>query len=188
MIYIFATFTGKKSVFHSLWHPTNKYYSFRWCMAKINPGFNAPNSKMRGSDYILTDVHNGINLKISWQLPSNKPRLLFPQKGLSMPFFRILLMTRHWKRRKFAQKEGENAAGNGKTPDFFATKCRTFHAKHRNFTSKKSDVFDFRTSRNGKIRVKPAYSCHQALRFPPQLFVPLYGPLPSEPLLRAWKP
>ena len=28
-----------------------------------------------------------------------------------------------------------------KTPDFFATKCRTFKAKHRNFPSKKSDVF-----------------------------------------------
>ena len=188
MIYIFATFTGKKSVFHSLWHPTNKYYSFRWCMAKINPGFNAPNSKMRGSDDGLTDVHFGICLKIFWQFPLNKPRLLFPQEKVSMPFFRIQLMTRHWKRRKFAQKEGENAAGNGKTSDFFAKKCRTIHAKHRNFTSKKSDVFDFRTSRNGQICVKPAYSCHQALRFPPQLFVSLYGPLPSEPLLRAWKP
>ena len=188
MIYIFVTFTGKKSVFHSLWHPTNKYYSFRWCMAKINPGFNAPNSKMRGSDYILTDGHNGINLKISWQFPLNKPRLLFPQKGLSMPFFRILLITRHRKRWKSARKGSENTAKQTKTSDFSASNIRTFHNKHRNFTSKKSDVFDFRTSRNGKIRVKPAYSCHQALRFPPQLFVPLYGPLPSEPLLRAWKP
>ena len=34
MIRIFFTFTSKKSVFHSLWHPTNKYYSFRWRMAK----------------------------------------------------------------------------------------------------------------------------------------------------------
>ena len=32
-----------------------------------------------------------------------------------------------------------------KTPDFFATKCRTFKAKHRNFPSKKSDVFIFRS-------------------------------------------
>ena len=104
MIRIFSTFTSEKSVFHPLWHPTNNYITFRWRMAKTNPGFNAPNSKMRGSDYILTDVHNGINLKISWQFPLNKPRLLFPQEKVSMPFFRIQLMTRHWKRRKFAQK------------------------------------------------------------------------------------
>ena len=32
-----------------------------------------------------------------------------------------------------------------KTPDFSATKCRTFKAKHRNFPSKKSDVFIFRS-------------------------------------------
>ena len=188
MIRIFSTFTSEKSVFHPLWHPTNNYITFRWRMAKTNPGFNASNSKMRGSDDGLTDVHFGICLKIFWQFPLNKPRLLFPQEKVLMPFFRILLMTRHRKRWKFAQKEGENAAGNGKTPDFSASNIRTFHTKHRNFTSKKSDVFDFRTSRNGQIRVKPAYSCHQALRFPPQLFVSLYGPLPSEPLLRAWKP
>ena len=41
-----------------------------------------------------------------------------------------------------------------KTPDFFATKCRTFKAKHWNFPSKKSDVFIFRS---GNISViKPA--------------------------------
>ena len=39
-----------------------------------------------------------------------------------------------------------------KTPDFFATKCRTFKAKHRNFPSKKSDVFIFRSGcRHKKI-------------------------------------
>ena len=31
--------------------------------------------------------------------------------------------------------------GKSKTSDFFATNCRTFMPKHRNFPSKKSDVF-----------------------------------------------
>ena len=39
-----------------------------------------------------------------------------------------------------------------KTPDFFASMCRTFKAKHRNFPSKKSDVFIFRSGcRHKKI-------------------------------------
>ena len=40
---------------------------------------------------------------------------------------------------------GESRLRKCKTPDFFEVNLRTFEAKHRNFTSKKSDVFGFRT-------------------------------------------
>ena len=60
----------------------------------------------------------------------------------------------HWCRKcrifsqTFFRGEGRNDSqseyGNPKTPDFFEENIRTFKAKHRNFPSKKSDVFDFR--------------------------------------------
>ena len=37
------------------------------------------------------------------------------------------------------------AFGKLKTSDFFEVNLRTFETKHRNFSSKKSDVFGFRT-------------------------------------------
>ena len=40
---------------------------------------------------------------------------------------------------------GESRLRKCKTPDFFEANLRTFEAKHRNFTSKKSDVFGVRT-------------------------------------------
>ena len=42
------------------------------------------------------------------------------------------------------RNDSQSEYGNPKTPDFFEGNIRTFKAKHRNFPSKKSDVFDFR--------------------------------------------
>ena len=42
------------------------------------------------------------------------------------------------------RNDSQSGYGNPKTPDFFEGNIRTFKAKHRNFPSKKSDVFDFR--------------------------------------------
>ena len=50
-----------------------------------------------------------------------------------------------------------------KTSDFFETNLRTFEAKHRNFSLKKSDVFDFRTgSEPPQFFVGNACSCMPA--------------------------
>ena len=45
----------------------------------------------------------------------------------------------------FFREEGEDRLRKCKTSDFFEANLRTFEAKHRNFTLKKSDVFGFRT-------------------------------------------
>ena len=48
--------------------------------------------------------------------------------------------------------------GKCKTSDFLGTNLRTFKAKHRNFTFKKSDVFDFRTG--SEIPKNPVHQGH----------------------------
>ena len=52
----------------------------------------------------------------------------------------------------------EDGAGSTETSDFFAENLRTFEAKHRNFPSKKSDVFNFRNGKKRFIR-KPLWGC-----------------------------
>ena len=45
----------------------------------------------------------------------------------------------------FWRREEEDRLRKCKTSDFFEANLRTFEAKHRNFITKKSDVFGFRT-------------------------------------------
>ena len=75
------------------------------------------------------------------------PRILHPILHRKFPIYKGVL--KDWCRkcrRKTKNFFWRSRLRKCKTSDFFEANLRTFGAKHRNFTSKKSDVFDFRTS------------------------------------------
>ena len=65
----------------------------------------------------------------------------------------------------FFGEGGRRTGWKCKTSDFFEANLRTFEAKHRNFTSKKSDVSGFRTgSEPPKKKTERRWECHPSER------------------------
>ena len=95
----------------------------------------------RGKNKVNNAENVGFILHPAWILHP----ILHPKSPINKGDFKDWCRKCRRKTQNFFWRRG---FGNPKTSDFFEANLRTFEAKHRNFTLKKSDVFGFRTDSN----------------------------------------
>ncbi len=95
----------------------------------------------RGKNKVNNAENVGFVLHPAWILHP----ILHPKSPINKGDFKDWCRKCRRKTQNFFWRRG---FGNPKTSDFFEANLRTFEAKHRNFTLKKSDVFGFRTDSN----------------------------------------